>query len=288
MIMAMLDAGGVPPVVGSAERSYELPLGGLVDLIYDDLAGRAVKLLDSIGHYSMPKAYDWRMIWLDRDHRHQAKSFSKFVRALGLVPKGTTLDLGAIRRSYEVDREPTIAAYRVIGPVLEMSYDTTLADPTAAAYKLASFVGFPRFDIGAAAAVVHRRPPDCAPGMDFELGRVTTHIGHALTTPRPLCIEEGCTAPVLTRERCSLHYQRWRRSPEFVPAPTPPPYVPPPDPVCPWCGPYERPYGGTAACPTCGLDAAEVRYSERIIADSSAVYAEEVRAYRANRAKGGP
>lgn len=174
MIMAMLDAGGVPPVVGSAERSYELPnLEGLVDLTYDDLEGRAVKLLDAIGHYSMPKAYDWRMIWLDRNHRHQAKSFAKFVRALGLVPEGTTLDLGAIRRSYEVDRPKMVAAYSVMGPVLEMSYDTTLADPTAAAYKLAGFVGFPRFDITAAAAVVHRRSPDCAPGMDFELGRVT-------------------------------------------------------------------------------------------------------------------
>lgn len=171
MIMAMLDAGGIPPVVGSAERSYELPnLEGLVDLIYDDLEGRAVKLLDSIGHYSMPKAYDWRMIWLDRNHRHQAKSFAKFVRALGLVPEGTTLDLGAIRRSYEVDREPTLALYRVMGPVLEMSYDATIADPHLAAAQLASFVGMP-FDALAAATVVHRRSPDCAPGMDFELGR---------------------------------------------------------------------------------------------------------------------
>lgn len=120
----------------------------------------------------MPKAHDWRMIWLDRNHRQQARSFAKFVRALGLVPEGTMLDLGAIRRSYEVDREPTLALYRVMGPVLEMSYDATLEDPHFAAAQLAAFVGLPRFDVQAAAAVVHRRSPDCAPGMDFELGRV--------------------------------------------------------------------------------------------------------------------
>lgn len=57
---------------------------------------------------------------------------------------------------------------------------------------------------------------------------------------------------------------------------------------CPWCGPfYRRQSDIIGACPKCGLTPAEVAYAERIIADSTAVYVEEVRAYRANRSKGG-
>lgn len=116
----------------------------------------------------------------------------------------------------------------------------------------------------------------------------TSHSGHAVPMPRPQCIEEGCTRPAVKRGRCDNCYNRWNRSPDFVRAPAPPPFVPPPDPVCPWCGPYLRFIGqASGICPTCGLDAAEIAYAERIIADSTAVYAEEVRAYRANQQRGG-
>lgn len=117
----------------------------------------------------------------------------------------------------------------------------------------------------------------------------TSHSGHAVRVPRPQCSEEGCTREATKRGRCNRCYQRWYDSPDFVLAPPPPLPVPAPDPECLWCGPY-KPNPGNAGiiCPTCGLDEGEIRYAERIIADSSAVYAEEHRAYQANRAKGGP
>lgn len=62
---------------------------------------------------------------------------------------------------------------------------------------------------------------------------------------------------------------------------------------CPWCGPYYRQQSDTlGVCPKCKLDAGEVRYVERIMADSTAVWIEETRAFNAQRrpsqSKGGP
>lgn len=112
----------------------------------------------------------------------------------------------------------------------------------------------------------------------------TPHAGHAGPVPARQCKEEGCTRPVKAQGRCNACYLRWWSSPEFVRAPQRQPFVPIASPVCPWCGPYTRlPQATNVICPTCGLDAAEIAYAERIIADSTAVYVEEVRAYRAKR-----
>lgn len=57
---------------------------------------------------------------------------------------------------------------------------------------------------------------------------------------------------------------------------------------CPWCGPYWRQQSDTVGvCPKCKLDAGEVRYADRILADSDAVYRQEVREFQARRRKGG-
>ncbi len=64
--------------------------------------------------------------------------------------------------------------------------------------------------------------------------------------------------------------------------------------VCPGCGPRLSKSDSPAAeanrrpefivCPTCGMDPAEYAYRGRILADSDAVYAEEHRAFQAQRA----
>jgi hypothetical protein len=121
-----------------------------------------------------------------------------------------------------------------------------------------------------------------------EVVRCDRPSGQAGPMPRPTCMEEGCTRPVHAQGRCNTCYRRWWGSPAFVPAPPPEPYAPRPDRVCPWCGPYPHRLGSTDdICPICGLDAREVAYSERIIADSDAVWREENRAFQAKR-RGGP
>lgn len=107
------------------------------------------------------------------------------------------------------------------------------------------------------------------------------------TVARPQCSEDGCERSATKRGRCNPCYQRWYDSPDFEYAPAPPPYVPPPDPVCAWCGPYPLTPGAShSICPTCGLTPGEVAYTERILADSTAVWIEENRAFQADR-KGG-
>jgi hypothetical protein len=63
--------------------------------------------------------------------------------------------------------------------------------------------------------------------------------------------------------------------------------------TCPWCGPYtfrvgfERFTNGHPSepiCPTCEMTPGEHAYRLRILADSDAVYAEEHRAFQAQRA----
>lgn len=166
MVMAMLDAGGVPPIVGSAERSYELSdLGGLWAMAEEHLRGRAVKLLDSVTYYGVPPVDEWRFVWIDRNYRQQAKSMVKFAEMVGL-PRYEG-DEDALAASYAADRPTTLNLYRAAGKVLVLKYEAVLADPLKAARALHCLV--PHLDVDAAAAVVHRRSPECRPDLTFEL-----------------------------------------------------------------------------------------------------------------------
>lgn len=56
---------------------------------------------------------------------------------------------------------------------------------------------------------------------------------------------------------------------------------------CPWCGPYPLSQARGAChdvCPSCRLDAIEVRYIERILADSTAVWLKENAEFQRQRA----
>lgn len=112
----------------------------------------------------------------------------------------------------------------------------------------------------------------------------TTHVGHAVPMARQLCCEEGCTKPAIKRGRCGACYQRWYKSDAYEPKPPPEPIRPTPI-VCPWCGPFLRRPGDSAGgiCPSCDMTPGEHAYRLRILADSDAVWAEENRAFQAQR-----
>jgi hypothetical protein len=89
---------------------------------------------------------------------------------------------------------------------------------------------------------------------------------------RHLCCEEGCTKPVHAKGRCRPHYAKGRYVPVTI--------------DCPWCGPTPS-FGSSGICPSCDMTPGEHAYRLRILADSDAVYAEENRAFQAQRQKGG-
>lgn len=111
-----------------------------------------------------------------------------------------------------------------------------------------------------------------------------------LMPPRPSsdhCIVPECPNPVHARGRCASHYQSWRRTDSFERVPPAPP-KPSSVGLCPMCGPWERlPSQTLGICPTCEMTAGEHAYRDRIMADSAAVYAQEVREFNARRRGGG-
>lgn len=167
MTMAMLEAGGVPPVAGSTERGYELPGGSdaWVDLPPEAFDGRAVKLLDAIVWHLMPKAsVDWRIIWCDRDPREQGKSMRKL-----LALQGIDADARELAAGYRRDRFDALDNLSYYGPVLTLDYERTLRAPAKAADAIRQHLrpDIP-MDTAPAAAAVHRRRPYCAPDLTFE------------------------------------------------------------------------------------------------------------------------
>lgn len=170
MLMAMLDAGGIPIVAGADERSYETPLDRLTA---DDVDGRAVKALDL---YDQLPDHPYRVVWLDRRLFDQVASEIKLAAAAGgkIAP-----DFEASLTAHHKRQRPrAIRRLAGLGPIHTVRYERALRKPRVVAGELADFLAdchLPPLDVDAAAAVVHDRSPDVRPTLDFELtGRVTS------------------------------------------------------------------------------------------------------------------
>lgn len=161
MVMTMLVAGGMSPG-GATEPPYE---GDVAELHTRDLTGTAVKLLDSVTYYGIPRAAAWRFVWLDRDLTEQAKSMVKFVSTFAGELEPDAVD--RIVAGYKRDRPRVLAKYHAAGHVLVLRYEDVLADPHRAAESLRRYV-WPALDVAAAAAVVHARDGACLPDLSVE------------------------------------------------------------------------------------------------------------------------
>lgn len=166
--MAMLSEGGVPVAGVVAPGSYELMGDGVRTAWTLDLAGRCVKLLDSVLYYGIPPAPAWRFVWLDRDPVQQSRSQVKFVKGVGVpLPEDDATVAAQFAASYRRDRPRALARLHAAGQVVRFRYDDVLTDPRAAARRLRSDI-WPDLDVPAAAAVVHRRDGTCRPDLAFE------------------------------------------------------------------------------------------------------------------------
>ena len=127
--------------------------------------GKAVKILDPHRHVP-PRGYEYRFLWMERNHVEQAKSQIKFLKATGMnVPRTA---VGAIARSMEQD-EP-IAAKVLAGfkdsRIMRVRFGRLISKDESLARRIAEFVGLPAIDYR---SVVHRSPL-CLPGMGMEAG----------------------------------------------------------------------------------------------------------------------
>ncbi len=164
MLMQMLHRGGMPCVGPWPSFEVNEARAALAPAFVAANAGKAIKVLDP-QRIGLPA--DVRVVWLDRDHRQQAKSHAKFLQILS----GAHYDRAGRRALAASLARDTSAALRLIGsrPLLRMRFEEVLSDPRHAAFQLRSFIGDGDFDIDAAALAVRRRSAACAPGLDMEV-----------------------------------------------------------------------------------------------------------------------
>lgn len=168
-MMRMLVAGGVDPVAGTMEGSYEIDdLCLVAGMGAGSLAGRAVKLLDypAGGYGPLPRSVEWKFVWLDRDPDEQALSQ---VKLLGLIDTGVAaaIDPGELAANLRDERDSLHGWFLARGEMWTGSFEAVLANPIAQVGDLAHFLDRP-FDEDAAAGVVLERAPACSAGLDIE------------------------------------------------------------------------------------------------------------------------
>lgn len=177
MLMHMLWRGGFP-VAGpppAFETDHMSPRG--VDLAWvRQQSGKAVKWLDPINarisRNDLPAPPT--VIVMTRDAREQARSQIKLLRTFGARIVDDRRTRRAWQRSVEADTVAMNARLAHVGTCYHLSFGFVLSDPAAAANKLAAIClrEFGReLDQQAAASVVMRRSPACAPDLSMELHR---------------------------------------------------------------------------------------------------------------------
>lgn len=167
MAMQMLHAGGVPcigpwPIFEEPSFAQTNPAR-----FWEACGGQAVKILNLHYFGGLPDNTA-RVIYMTRQPDQQARSTAMFMQLM------CDIDLNRqkrrkLERSLISDREPMRAALAG-SPVLTMSFERVLSNPTEAASMLHGFVApaFPGFDPTAAASAVRKRSPK-AQGMAEEI-----------------------------------------------------------------------------------------------------------------------
>lgn len=175
LVMRMLAAGGVP-TIGTAP-DWESPEN--VRLLEDDpiawahaIDGKAVKLLDAHRH-QLPDLSDFRLIWLQRDAREQAKSM---LRLLGTMFSTIQIDRKSIRAMQSGIQRDTPLALRAIGLAgshrsIAMPFERILNQPLLSAHVLCDFLDIPANRALIMASQVMKRSP-AARTVPMEAGYV--------------------------------------------------------------------------------------------------------------------
>jgi hypothetical protein len=108
-----------------------------------------------------PPGGPYRWIWLDRNPAQQAKSQAKLLWELGGVRVSRHM-VRALACSYAPGRKDSFEVMRRLGgPILALTFEEIITDPSGAAEKIGSFVGCT--GVETMAKVVRNRSPECLP-----------------------------------------------------------------------------------------------------------------------------
>ena len=177
LMMRLLHTGGMP-VFADNFASYESELANSLE--YPDpkewmaeVEGKAIKILD-IHRMYLPAGYKFRMVWMERDLRQQAKSHIKFVGAMYGAGFSDHRESN-VRNLMESLRSDTKKCLRKMEglriPVLIIKFEHLLSHPARDLAKVASFIDCP-LNLEKAVQVVKVRSAACAPDIDTELNLI--------------------------------------------------------------------------------------------------------------------
>lgn len=130
--------------------------------------GMAVKVLDP-HRYRPPPGPDYRVIWIDRDVRQQAKSTIKAQREMAGMNVHRS-HLKDMERLIRESRKPALDTWRSVGArMLMMRFERMVLGKHEAAEDIAKFIGADLDTEAMAAAVVKRRPGCLQYMLEFKL-----------------------------------------------------------------------------------------------------------------------
>ncbi len=168
LVMQMLNAGGIETT--GEWPAFETPESNPLYFNGDWIAsqrGKAVKVLDPHRpECRLPAMGAYRIVWLDRDHKQQAKSQVKILRLMMGVPVGRSA-WRAFAGSFKADRPAALAELKRLGPVMTLHFEEILGNPGSAAALIRNHL-----EAGYAekmAKAVRPRTSNCLPDLAMEL-----------------------------------------------------------------------------------------------------------------------
>lgn len=113
----------------------------------------------------------FRLIWLDRNTKEQAKSSLKFTRILAGKPAATREQRRRMQRKIKADMGAALRNLRNATKIVRWSFEEILANPRAAASHMSEWgaegLGYDLDPVAMAGAVIPRGP-ECAPDLSLE------------------------------------------------------------------------------------------------------------------------
>ncbi len=136
----------------------------------DRVTGKVIKLID-LHRLFLPPAYRYRVIWMQRDHKQQAKSHIKWIKHLDLAPFNIGTDRYSLKTMMDRDTVTNIKKLeRLKIPYLRVCFENLINLPKLQLPNVANFVGLqPEKLMECGNEIIIKRDTACAPDLSIEL-----------------------------------------------------------------------------------------------------------------------